>query len=391
MIKKLYILFKLGRKLAKSDALSIFTKFHNPPIGIKILFYLLSLSFSKKDNSFVNETEGERLSNSLQSMGTTFIKLGQFLATRPDIIGEKLSKQLESLQDRLPPFELSKAKEIIRKDLGEENFNSIINLSEPVAAASIAQVHKAQINDNGTIAGWPNVGSPGPQGPYYCSVGSGNVAKRIVAESHLDACMSAGLSIVGINAEVALGQWEYQIGGPTVSALAAADHLWISRYLLCKIGEMHDLGIEFDPKPINGDWNGSGMHINFSTKSMREEGGISKINEAINELSKDDSVKLARENYGAGLERRLTGDHETSDISKFTHGVADRSASVRIPWQVAMSNRGYFEDRRPNSNADPYNVLYAIIKSVSSVVATDTNANTDSDVTTNTESASDES
>ena len=151
MIKKLYILFKLGRKLAKSDALSIFTKFHNPPIGIKILFYLLSLSFSKKDNSFVNETEGERLSNSLQSMGTTFIKLGQFLATRPDIIGEKLSKQLESLQDRLPPFELSKATEIIKKDLGEDNFNSIINLSEPVAAASIAQVHKAQINDNGTI------------------------------------------------------------------------------------------------------------------------------------------------------------------------------------------------------------------------------------------------
>ena len=151
MIKKLYILFRLGRKLAKSDALSIFTKFHNPPIGIKILFYLLSLSFSKKDNSFVNETEGERLSNSLQSMGTTFIKLGQFLATRPDIIGEKLSKQLESLQDRLPPFELSKAKEIIKKDLGEDNFNSIINLSEPVAAASIAQVHKAQINDNGTI------------------------------------------------------------------------------------------------------------------------------------------------------------------------------------------------------------------------------------------------
>ncbi len=151
MIKKLYILFKLGRKLAKSDALSIFTKFHNPPIGIKILFYLLSLSFAKKDNSFVNETEGERLSNSLQSMGTTFIKLGQFLATRPDIIGEKLSKQLESLQDRLPPFELSKAKEIIKKDLGEDNFNSIINLSEPVAAASIAQVHKAQINDNGTI------------------------------------------------------------------------------------------------------------------------------------------------------------------------------------------------------------------------------------------------
>ena len=151
MIKKLYTLFKLGRKLAKSDALNIFTKFHNPPIGIKILFYLLSFSFSKKNNSFVSETEGERLSSSLQSMGTTFIKLGQFLATRPDIIGDKLSRQLESLQDRLPPFELSRAKEIIRKDLGEDNFNLIINFSEPVAAASIAQVHKAQINDSGTI------------------------------------------------------------------------------------------------------------------------------------------------------------------------------------------------------------------------------------------------
>ena len=286
--------------------------------------------------------------------------------------------------------------DVLNTDLTPHESNTRARLLEEYANVQDAEPvagfeQEYFINDNGTIAGWPNVGSPGPQGPYYCSVGSGNVAKRIVAESHLDACMSAGLSIVGINAEVALGQWEYQIGGPTVSALAAADHLWISRYLLCKIGEMHDLGIEFDPKPINGDWNGSGMHINFSTKSMREEGGISKINEAINELSKDDSVKLARENYGAGLERRLTGDHETSDISKFTHGVADRSASVRIPWQVAMSNRGYFEDRRPNSNADPYNVLYAIIKSVSSVVATDTNANTDSDVTTNTESASDES
>ena len=151
MIKKIFILFKLGRKLAKSDALKIITKFHKPPIGIKIIFYLLSLSFLKKSELNFNESEGERLSNSLQSMGTTFIKLGQFLATRPDIIGEKLSKQLESLQDRLPPFELSRAKEIIKKDLGKDNFNSIINLSEPVAAASIAQVHKAQINDNGTI------------------------------------------------------------------------------------------------------------------------------------------------------------------------------------------------------------------------------------------------
>ena len=151
MIKKLIILFKLGRKVAKSDILSILSKFHEPPLTIKILFKILSFSFSSKNKVDSINDEGERLSASLESMGTTFIKLGQFLATRPDIIGEELSKKLENLQDKLPPFPLLQAKEIIKKDLGNDTFNSIINLSEPVAAASIAQVHKAQINDSGTI------------------------------------------------------------------------------------------------------------------------------------------------------------------------------------------------------------------------------------------------
>ncbi len=151
MIKKIFTLFKLGRKLAKSDALKIVSKFNEPPLIIKILFNVLAFSFSKaKENNFT-EDEGKRLSSSLQSMGTTFIKLGQFLATRPDIIGEKLSKQLENLQDRLPPFSLAEAKETIKNDLGVDTYNSIINLSEPIAAASIAQVHKAQINDDGII------------------------------------------------------------------------------------------------------------------------------------------------------------------------------------------------------------------------------------------------
>ena len=151
MIKKLITLFKLGRKIAKSDILKITSKFHNPPIVIKILFKILAFSFSKNEQTNIQQDEGERLSSSLESMGTTFIKLGQFLATRPDIIGEELSSKLENLQDRLPPFSIHEAKEIIKKDLGEDTFNSIINLSEPVAAASIAQVHKAQINDDGTI------------------------------------------------------------------------------------------------------------------------------------------------------------------------------------------------------------------------------------------------
>ena len=151
MIKKFITLFKLGRKVAKSDILELASKFQEPPLIIKILFKILAISFTKKETLEANKNEGERLSSSLESMGTTFIKLGQFLATRPDIIGEELSKRLENLQDRLPPFSSYEAKEIIKKDLGVETFNTILNLSEPIAAASIAQVHKAQINDEGTI------------------------------------------------------------------------------------------------------------------------------------------------------------------------------------------------------------------------------------------------
>ena len=151
MIKKLFTLFKLGRKVAKSDILEIASKFQKPPLAITIIFKLLAFSLSDKKNSNINKDVGERLSDSLENLGTTFIKLGQFLATRPDIIGEQLSKKLESLQDRLPPFSIDDAKQIIKRDLGDDTYNSIIDISDPVAAASIAQVHKAKINDNGTI------------------------------------------------------------------------------------------------------------------------------------------------------------------------------------------------------------------------------------------------
>ena len=151
MIKKLFILLKLARKLALSDALKIVSKIHEPPLLIRLVMNILSVSFTKNTALDLNLSDEERLCKSLEGMGTTFIKLGQFLATRPDIISEKLSKHLEKLQDRLPPFSNSEAKETVRKNLGNEVFNSMINFSEPIAAASIAQVHKAQINDNGTL------------------------------------------------------------------------------------------------------------------------------------------------------------------------------------------------------------------------------------------------
>ena len=150
MLRKIFILFRIARRLAISDAVEIISKIHQPPIIIKTLLNIFSFSFSKKNDS-PDKSDEDKLCESIQGMGTTFIKLGQFLATRPDIIGEEISKKLEKLQDRLPPFSMQDAKNILKESLGGDNFKSILNLSEPVAAASIAQVHKAQINENGTI------------------------------------------------------------------------------------------------------------------------------------------------------------------------------------------------------------------------------------------------
>ena len=150
MIKKLYILFILARKIALSDAIKVVSKIHEPPIIIKILLKIFSISFIGKNNSHKNLSDEEKLCKSIEGMGTTFIKLGQFLATRPDIISEKLSKQLEKLQDKVPPFSTNEAKKLLKDELGD-TYNLILNLSDPVAAASIAQVHKAQISDNGTL------------------------------------------------------------------------------------------------------------------------------------------------------------------------------------------------------------------------------------------------
>ena len=151
MLKKFITLFKIGRTLALSDALGIIYKVHKPPTFIRLFFNLLSIKFSKKKEHNKNLSDEEKLCNSIQKMGTSFIKLGQFLSTRPDIIGDKLSTQLEKLQDRVPPFSKEKALETLKKNIGIDNYNLVINFGDPVAAASIAQVHKAQINDNGVI------------------------------------------------------------------------------------------------------------------------------------------------------------------------------------------------------------------------------------------------
>jgi len=219
------------------------------------------------------------------------------------------------------------------------------------------------IMDGNLPLGFPPGGYPGPQGPYYCSVGADNCVGRDVVEAHLDACLDAGLSVTGINAEVMKGQWEYQLFGK--GAKRAADDLWLSRFLLHRNAENFGVAVELHPKPVKGDWNGSGCHTNFSNTAIREQGGEELIRSICEKFASSHDAHIG--DYGSDNEQRLTGLHETQSIDTFSYDVSDRGASIRIPVGTVQNGwKGYLEDRRPASNMDPYRVVARILATVNS-------------------------
>jgi len=219
---------------------------------------------------------------------------------------------------------------------------------------------------DGRPLGWPDEGYPGPQGLYYTGVGFENVGSiaRFIVDEHLELCLEAGINHEGINAEVAKGQWEFQIFSK--GSKKCADDIWVARYLLQRLCEKYEVEVNYHCKPFSGDWNGSGMHCNFSTKYMREVGGEKYFLALMDAFEKNKEEHIAA--YGPDNDMRLTGLHETQSIDRFSWGLSDRGASIR--WPVKFINdgyKGYLEDRRPNSQGDPYRICSRVIKTISEV------------------------
>lgn len=208
------------------------------------------------------------------------------------------------------------------------------------------------------------MGCPGDAN--YCGRGSMNLpeAMRELMGDHYAMCLSAGIKISGMNCEQGKGQGEFQIG--PCKGLNAGDHMIAARHTLHKAAQKYRVSISFDAFHEEAGAP-SGLHCNLSTRQTRGDGGLTVIEKICRALGRRQKEAMAA--YGDGNERRLNGKNDTADMNSFKFGVADRTASVRIPRQVGITGKGYLEDRRPAANADPYRVSALILRTAGEVMA----------------------
>jgi glutamine synthetase len=212
----------------------------------------------------------------------------------------------------------------------------------------------------GTEIKWPFGWTPGefPKGndEFYCANGDHLSFGRPIIEAHFKACLYSGVDIYGINSEFLPSQWEFQVG--TSRGIKSADDLILARFILIRIAEAYDISISFEAKLFK-DWCGSGGHTNFSCKETRAPGGLDIIiQKHMPKLEKYHKECIAL--YGEGNKARLMGMYDAPDIDNFEYGIMNRRASIRIPQKTNDEMKGFYEDRRPAANLDPYIVMSLI-------------------------------
>ncbi|XP_022816747.1 glutamine synthetase 2 cytoplasmic-like isoform X2 [Spodoptera litura] len=214
---------------------------------------------------------------------------------------------------------------------------------------------------DGRPLGWPPGGFPAPPGPYYCAIGANKIVARELMEAFYRCCLYAGVQINGVYPGSTPSQWNFQVGPSP--GIKSADDLWMARYILARLAEEYGTVANFEPQPIT-DWPGNGTFVYFSSKDMREDDGILVIERAIDKMARRHGAHINEydANNGGDNVRRLNGKNGMPHVRDFTAGVANRSCSVRIPRHVSEDKKGYFEDRRPAANADPYRIITILLK-----------------------------
>jgi len=319
---------------------------HKPEPNLRSKVRVITMNFKDEYEDKVPDWSFDG-SSTMQAEGYSsdcYLKPVKFYSTQ---FGERVYALCEVYNKDGNPHETND-----RHKLGEEDRNLWVGFEQEYFIRS---------GHNKPILGFENGGIIDAQGKYYCGVG-GQIVGRELSDKHLIMCLSYGINVEGTNAEVALGQWEYQIFAK--GKKDASDDLWMSRYFLFKLTESYKYQIELHPKPLlnYGEWNGSGLHTNFSNKRMREEGGEKYFNSILRTF--ESNAKSHIDNYGSDNHLRLTGKYETQSIDKFSWGVSDRGASIRVPKSVGETWKGSLEDRRPASNANPYKIMLSISNSL---------------------------